>query len=381
MTLFKPPHDFLTESGRRLGPITVAYETYGHLNEAGTNAILICHALTGDAHAAGSYTGDDVLPGWWDGLIGPGKAFDTDHYFVVCSNVLGGCQGTTGPSSVNPATGRPYGTDFPIVTIRDMVRVQRELLRHLGVNQLVCVAGGSMGGMQVLEWGVMFPGFMQSIIPIAVSAFSTPQQIAYNYAGRYAIMSDPAWQNGNYYPGPGPVHGLITARAIGTITYKTDATWLTRFGRRLQYGDSDPYQWGTKFAIESYLEYQGHSLIKRFDANSYLYLTRAIDLYDLGRDGTPEGWKNALTRVTASSLVISINSDILYPPYQQEAIAETLAKKGKDVTYYELDSPYGHDAFLIEFAVLDRVIGAFLKRIQRSCEKPMNSEINTASLA
>lgn len=363
VVLITPPNYLMLESGQTLSPIEVTYETYGTLNSTRDNAILVCHALTGDAHAAGKYTPDDPIPGWWDDLIGPGKALDTDRYYVICSNVLGGCRGTTGPTSINPQTGRPYGTDFPTITIRDMVKVQKLLLEYLGVKRTVTIIGGSMGGMQALEWAVTYPEFTCSVIAMAVSAASTAQQIAFNHVARRAIWLDPAWKGGHYYPEDGPTEGLSIARAVGTITYKSDYSWNERFGRKVEFA-GNMFSWEGRFSIESYLAYQGEKLERRFDANSYLYLLRAMDLHNVGRGYSPTGsWEEALGRVQAPMLIIGINSDILYPPYQQHEMVCTLRRMGKDVEYYELNSPYGHDSFLIEFEKMNLVVGNFLKQL------------------
>jgi len=362
-TFAYPPYEFLLESGESLGPITVAYETYGTLNARGDNAVLILHALTGSAHAAGYHTPRDREPGWWDPLIGPGRVFDTNRYFVICSNVLGGCYGTTGPASVNPATGKPYGMSFPVVTIRDMVRVQKRLLDHLGVKRLVAVIGGSMGGMQALEWAVTYPGYADCVIPIATSAQLTPQCIAFNTVQREAIMQDPDWQNGDYYPGPGPVRGLALARMIGMITYKSDELWNFRFGRDLP-ADSgrDFFAFDGKFEIENYLYYQGDKLVKRFDANCYLYLTKAMDLHDIARGYG--SYEEALRRIRSVVFCIGIRSDILFPTYLQRRIAEDLLYLGKRARYVELDSPHGHDAFLVEFERLGAMLRQFFLGIE-----------------
>src|SRR5690606_11895309 len=285
------------------------------------NVILIPHALTGDAHCASH--GPDDEPGWWEGFVGRGLAIDTERYFVICSNVLGGCQGTTGPAEIDPRTGKPYGMRFPVVTIGDMVRVQRELLRALGIERLQAVIGGSMSGMQALEWAVAYPDMVKAVVPIATPGRSSPQSIAYNEVGRRAIMADPGWCGGDYYDGEGPVAGLSIARMVGMITYQSDESMWAKFGRELMQAPLDAmYDLGTRFQVESYLHYQGKKLVERFDANTYLYLTRALALFDVGRGRG--GFKNALAKVTAKTLVIGISSDILYPPYQQKEIVEAL---------------------------------------------------------
>ena len=282
---FRIPEEIALEHGGRLAGATVAYETYGKLNRELSNAILVCHALSGDAHAAGWNKGDEK-PGWWDAIIGPGKALDTDKFFVICSNVLGGCKGTTGPSSPNPRTGKPYGLDFPFITVKDMVDVQKRLLDHLGVNKLFAVIGGSFGGMQVLQWCVSYPEMVRFAVPIATSAYSSPQQIAFNEVGRRAITSDPDWENGNYYGRTPPARGLSLARMIGHITYLSDESMHQKFGRRLQGKTEFGFDFASlDFQVESYLSYHGDAFVKRFDANSYLYITKAIDYFDLTKNG------------------------------------------------------------------------------------------------
>lgn len=350
------------ESGKTIPEITIAYETYGSLSPAGDNAILVCHALTGDAHAAGRHSPDDRVPGWWDPLIGPGKALDTNKYFVVCSNVLGGCSGTTGPSSVNPDTGRPYGMSFPVFTIRDMVHVQKALLDHLGVKQLVTVIGGSMGGMQVLEWAINYPDMMLSVIPIATAGRLAAQTIAYNQTQREAIYLDPNWNEGDYYDGEPPKQGLALARMIGTITYKSIRAWDNKFARAFSgLQPEDFYKFHQRFEIENYLLYQGNKLVKRFDANCYLYLTKAMDLHDIGHPFN--SYEEAFTHIKVPLLSIGVSSDFLYPPYQQKEIVSKVLKAGGQAYYEEIQSPYGHDGFLIEFEQLNQMVSNFLSRI------------------
>lgn len=351
------------ESGARLGPITVAYETLGQLSRRRDNVILVCHALTGDSHVAGVYYPGDPKPGWWDDVVGPGKILDTDRYFVICSNVLGGCQGTTGPSSPNPETGVPYGPDFPVITVRDMVRVQRELLDYLGIHKVLAVIGGSLGGMQVLEWAVAYPDRVGGIIPIAACGRFHPQGIALNEVQRQAIMSDPEFRGGRYYGGPGPRAGLATARMLGMITYRSDESMWKQFGRKTRGTPETAFRgFGISFEVESYLHHQGGALVKRFDANSYLYLTRAMDLHDIGRGRG--SYREAYSRVKARSLVVGIRSDLLFPTYQQLEMADLLARAGKDVTYFEMDSPWGHDAFLVDHHLLEQPIRNFLARLE-----------------
>lgn len=349
------------ESGESLVSLTVAYETYGSLNRDATNAVLLCHALSGDAHVAGHHKGEKRA-GWWDAVVGPGKAFDTKRYFVICSNIIGGCKGSTGPSSENPATGKPYGTTFPVITIGDMVNSQKLLIDHLGINRLYAVAGGSMGGMQVLQWAVSYPDLVKKAIVIATSGYSTPMQIAFNEVGRQAIIADPEWNGGNYYDrksydSRGPDQGLALARMIGHITYLSNESMHEKFGRALQGKDRIGFDFSTDFAVESYLHHQGDTFTKRFDANSYLYITKAIDYFDLTRDGSlAEGLKPA----KASFLVISVSSDWLYPPYQSEEIVSALSANDLDVHYSEIRSNYGHDAFLLESGQITYLVGKFL---------------------
>ena len=352
---------FRLESGRTLGPIFVAYETYGRLSPDKDNVVLIPHALTGDSHCASHYPGDE--PGWWEGLVGPGKAIDTDRYFVVCPNVLGGCQGTTGPSSINPHTGRPYAMSFPVITIGDMVRVQRELLRALGIDRLHAVVGGSMGGMQTLEWGRLYSDMIDGIAPIATPGRASPQSIAYNEVGRRAILADPNWRGGEYYDGQGPDTGLAVARMIGMITYQSDASMWQKFGRELMNASEDEiYDLKTQFQVESYLHYQGKKLVERFDPNTYLYLTRALDLFDLGRGA--RSYREGVASISTFTFVVGINSDILYPTYQQREIVEILQEAGVDAHYREIDCPFGHDGFLIETTQMTNVLVEFFERIE-----------------
>ena len=340
------------ENGEKLSPVRIAYETYGELNADRNNAILICHALSGDAHVAGWHRGDKY-PGWWDGMVGPGRAFDTEKYFVISSNVIGGCKGSTGPSSINPVTGKPYGLEFPVVTIKDMVNAQKKLIDHLGVRQLLAVVGGSMGGMQVLQWAVSYKDLVKTAIPIATTAHLSPQGIAFNEVGRRAIMSDPDWNGGDYYGGRAPERGLALARMIGHITYLSDESMREKFGRELKNSERYGYDFSTEFQVESYLHHQGESFVKRFDANSYLYLTKAIDYFDLANGTT---LFDAFKGVKARFLVISISSDWLYPPYQSREIVMALTANEIDVTHVEIKSGYGHDAFLLETGQLTHVI-------------------------
>jgi homoserine O-acetyltransferase len=352
-----PPDELILQSGERLGPITVAYEAYGRLNEQRSNAILILHALSGDAHAAGLYEGNEE-PGWWDDMIGPGKAFDTNRYFVICSNVLGGCKGSTGPSTVNPKTGKKYGLDFPIITISDMVKVQKLLIDHLKIDQLLSVAGGSMGGMQALEWLAAYPDRLKSAIVIATALKHSPQQIAFHEVGRQAIMADPHWKAGHYYGGRIPAKGLAVARMIGHITYMSEISMAEKFGRRS--GDEKPHKFSAGSEVEDYLQNRGDHFVKRFDANSYLYITRAIDSFDVsGGKSLYEVFKG----IKAKVLVLAFKSDWLYPATQSREIVRACKLAGVDTTYCEIDSTYGHDAFLLEVDEETHLVKHFLQRI------------------
>ena len=361
-TLFEPPHPLVLASGKELGPITVAYETYGKLSPRKDNAIFICHALTGDAHAAGWHSPEQRKPGWWDNFIGPGKGLDTDEYFIICANILGGCQGTTGPSSINPQTGLRYCSDFPVITIGDIVQVHSALVRMLGIEKLLSLIGGSLGGMQVLEWTARFPEQMHSAIVLASAANLSAQGIAFNTVGRRAILADPHFRSGKYYDEEeGPNYGLALARMLAHITYLSEASIEMKFGRRLQHSDTFAYdlQRETEFQIESYLHYQGRQFVGRFDANSYLHLTKAMDYFHLA-DGHGSLTK-ALGRTNARFLVVSYNSDWLFPTSQSREIVSALLRSGRDVSFMELDSPFGHDAFLIEEGPLSTLVKPFLK--------------------
>ncbi|MGI6082660.1 MAG: homoserine O-acetyltransferase MetX [Limnochordia bacterium] len=353
-----PMVPFVLDSGLEFGPVTLAYETYGKLNAARDNAILIAHALTGDSHCA-SHGSHDPEPGWWESLVGPGRVFDTRRYFVICSNVLGGCQGSTGPASYDPTTGRPYAMRFPVITIRDMVRAQKALIDHLGIRRLANVVGGSMGGMQALTWAVEYPDTVGSLIVIAAPGRASSQSIAYNEVMRRAIMTDPQWNSGDYYGTRGPVNGLATARMLGMITYQSDASMMLKFGRGfVGNGHGDLFHMSTRFQVESYLHYQGAKLVERFDANTYLYLIRAIDLFDLGLGHA--SYEAALDRISCPVLVVGVSSDILYPTWQQEEIVTILRSQGKEVEYEVIETPYGHDGFLIEFEKMEPMLKRFL---------------------
>ncbi|MDH3258698.1 MAG: homoserine O-acetyltransferase [Deltaproteobacteria bacterium] len=357
-TFAEPPDEFVLESGKKLGPITLAYETYGELNENRTNAILLFHALSGDSHAAGKYSEDDKKTGWWDNLVGPGKAFDTDKFFVLCSNVIGGCQGSTGPSSINPQTGKPYGMSFPIITIRDMVTVQTHLLDHLGIKKVFAAAGGSMGGMQVLRFAVSYPERVAVSIPIATSAKSSPQSMGFSEVGRRAVMSDPNFNGGDYYGKEIPRNGLALARMVGHITYLSDESMQEKFGRKLRNKEKPSFKFDVDFEVQSYLRHKGDTFVDRFDPNSYLYITKAIDYFDLPIE--TGSLVKTFEKVKASHLVISFSADWLYPSYQSKEIVRALMLNGVDVTYCEIDSNYGHDAFLLDEGEISIVIKNYL---------------------
>ncbi|HUB33563.1 MAG TPA: homoserine O-acetyltransferase [Bryobacteraceae bacterium] len=345
------------DCGVTLAPVDVAYETYGRLNAARSNAILVLHAFSGDAHAAGiSHEGGK--PGWWDNMIGPGKGFDTNKYFVICSNVLGGCRGTTGPSSINPATGCPYAMSFPVITVADMVRLQKMLIDSMGIPRLLAVSGGSMGGMQALEWAVSYPEQVLAAIPIAATVRHSAQQIAFNEVGRQAIMADPDWNGGNYYGKRPPARGLAVARMVGHITYMSDDSMREKFGRRLRDKDTVGFGFDVDFEVESYLRYRGSQFVNRFDANSYLYITKAMDYFDLtSGHGSIAA---ALEPAEARFLVISFSSDWLYPSYQSQEVVRALRSRNRDVAYVELEANYGHDSFLVDVAEQSTMVSGFL---------------------
>ena len=348
------------DCGVTLRNVDVAYETYGELNAGRSNAILILHAFSGDAHAAGVHR-DTGQPGWWSAMIGPGLAFDTDRYFVICSNVLGGCQGTTGPNCMDPSTGKYYAMRFPVITVSDMVRLQKMLVDWLGIERLLAVAGGSMGGMQALEWAVSYPDAVASVISIAATSRHSAQQIAFNEVGRQAIMSDPDWNEGDYYDSKPPARGLAVARMVGHITYMSDDSMRDKFGRRLRDKDAFGYDFSVDFEVESYLRYRGSQFVTRFDANSYLYITKAMDYFDLStRKGSLAA---AFESVKSRFLVLSFSSDWLYPTYQSLETVSALRSRGVDVAFCELKSTYGHDAFLIETREQSEMVAGFLHSV------------------
>jgi homoserine O-acetyltransferase/O-succinyltransferase len=356
---------FQLEGGGHLARVEVAFETWGTLDADGSNAVLVCHALTGDSHLAGRAAPGHPTPGWWDALVGPGRALDTDRYFVVCSNVLGGCQGTTGPASVDPDTGRPYGSSFPVVSIRDMVRVQAALADALGIGRWRAVVGGSMGGMQALEWGVMYPGRVGGLVLASTTAEASAQQIAWSHIGRMAIQADPRFRGGDYYgaaPGDGPHRGLAVARMCAQVTYRSDEVFTERFHRTLI--NRMDFTLDPLFDVEGYLDYHGLKLARRFDANSYVRLNRAMDLHDVGRGRG--GVAPALGRVDAPSIVSAVRSDGLYPPAQQRALHEGLLAAGTDSRWVDIDSPHGHDGFLLETGQFGPHLARFLAALEPS---------------
>jgi homoserine O-acetyltransferase/O-succinyltransferase len=374
------PESLQLDCGQRLHPIRIAYETYGTLSPARDNAILVCHALSGDAHAAGvaktppaesardGFAAQDRDGasgrglGWWDGMIGPGKAFDTTRFFVVSTNLLGGCRGTTGPSSINPATSRPYGSDFPVITVADMVRTERAFLDRLGITRLAAVAGGSLGGMQALEWAVLFPDQVDSIVVIASTHALQPQGVAWNAIARSAITADPDWQDGHYYgSGRAPNAGMGIARMVGHITYLSAKSLGDKFGRRLRSGTDVRYTLvSPEFEVESYLRYQADAFVRRFDANTYLYTSRALTYFDLARQYGGGQLSDAVRNISARTLLIAFSSDWLYPPSGSEELAAALRAAGKPVEYHVIDAPFGHDCFLLEEARQTPMIERFL---------------------
>ncbi|MDB4895139.1 MAG: homoserine O-acetyltransferase [Firmicutes bacterium] len=362
-----PADPLVLENGWSLAPVTLCYEVCGELNAARDNAILITHALTGDSHVAGRYDQSDRKPGWWDDAVGPGKAIDTSRYCVICSNVLGGCQGSTGPASTDPATGRPYGLAFPVITARDMVRAQARLIAQLGINRLVAVIGGSLGGMKALEWAVTYPDRLLGAIPIGGAGRFHPQGIAFNEVQRQAIMSDPGFRGGQYYGTDGPARGLAIARMLGMITYRSDESMWQQFGREMRNPDPGPdlaSGLGVAYQVESYLHYQGAALVSRFDANAYLCLSRAMDLQDLSRGFV--SYEAGHGGIRAKVLAIGIRSDLLFPTYLQQETVRLVQAAGGDAAYIEMDSVWGHDAFLVDFHLIADRVGQFLGSLTKA---------------
>jgi homoserine O-acetyltransferase len=363
---FGPDRPLKLVAGVDLAPFQVAYQTYGSLNAARTNAVLVCHALTGDQHVANVHpvTGKE---GWWDVLIGPGRIIDTNRFFVICANVIGGCMGSTGPASTNPSTGRPYGLDLPVITIRDMVRAQLMLIDELGIDKLFCVVGGSMGGMQVLEWAASHPERVFAALPIATGARHSAQNIAFHEVGRQAVMADPDWCGGNYIElGRKPEKGLAVARMAAHITYLSEAALHRKFGRNLQDRENLTFGFDADFQIESYLRHQGMSFVDRFDANSYLYMTRSMDYFDLAAD---HGGRlaDAFRGVGTRFCVVSFTSDWLFPTEESRAVVHALNAAGASVSFVEIETDRGHDAFLLDEPELFAAIGGFLRSAARAC--------------
>ncbi len=359
---FVSAEPFTFDNGQSIPGFTLRYETYGRLNAARDNAVFVAHALSGDHHAAGIHSLADRKPGWWNNLIGPGKALDTNRYFVVCSNCLGGCVGSTGPSSPQPETGRPWGAGFPQVTIRDMVRADKRLLDHLGVTALHAVVGGSMGGMRVLQFGIEYPGFVRRLLPMATTARENAQAIAFNAVGREAIMQDPGWNRGEYPKGGGPRVGLAIARMMAHITYLSDASMEQKFGRRKRGGGAVAPEaaasFDAQYEVERYLQHQGQAFINRFDANTYLYITRAIDDFDLA--AAYGSLEQAFAGVTARTLCVAFTSDWLFPTAQNREIVLAMLRAGKPASYAELDTDLGHDSFLLDSPQLYDLVRDFL---------------------
>ena len=351
------------ESGRRFGPVSLAYETCGTLSPERDNVVLVLHALTGDSHVAGYYSPSDQKPGWWDIMVGPGKPIDTNKYFVVCSNILGGCMGSTGPCSMNPESGRPYGLEFPMVTIGDMVTAQKALLDHLEIGKILAVVGGSIGGMQALEWSVRYPEMVTSAIALATTSRHSALAIAFNEVARQAILADPNWAGGDYYGKARPDTGLAVARMIGHITYLSDESMRLKFGRRLQDKTDFSFNFDADFQVESYLRYQGAGFVERFEANSFLYITKASDYFDLKRQHGNGSLVRAFSKTRAKFLVASFTSDWLYPTYQSRELVQAMKKNGLDVSFCEIEAEWGHDAFLLSSERLSVLIRGFLDRV------------------
>ena len=359
-------HPLALDGGTTVSDVVIGYQTWGRLDERASNAILVCHAWTGDSHASGHAQRGHEGAGWWEGVIGPGLPIDTDRWFVVCPNVLGGCQGSTGPASPHPSDGKPYGSRFPVITVRDMVRVQARLADHLGIDVWHSVIGGSMGGMQALEWAITYPQRLRSLVPIATCAQSTAQQIAWGAIGRRAILLDEKWRGGDYYdaePGDGPWRGLAVARMVAQVTFRSDNVFTDRFGRELADGATlrTGFDMWQRFEVERYLDHHGEKLIRRFDTNSYLIIGKAMDLHDVGRGRN--GLDAAMARIRVPTLTMGIWSDMLYPAYQQRQIQQLISANGVSCEYVEIDSPHGHDAFLINLDQVAPPIGRFLESV------------------
>ena len=360
---------FALESGETIAPVDVEYETYGQLSAARDNVVLIAHALSGDAHVAGWDKNAEATgrvwrtrrPGWWDAVVGPGKAMDTNRFFVVCPNLLGSCYGTAGPSSPDPSNGKPYGLRFPVVTVGDWVRLQASLLDHLGIERIHAVVGGSLGGQQALEWALAFPDRVKKSIVLAASARLSAQGIAFNAVGRYSIMNDPNFNGGDYYGRRGPDQGLAGARMLAHITYLSDQSMHEKFGRRRRDNGRPDFGFGIEFEVESYLDHQGRSFVERFDANSYLYITRAMDYYDAAARWGGGDLVEACARIRSNVMVVSFSSDWLYPPSECKQLALALCRNGKSVTYVNVESRYGHDAFLVETEPVGHLMKHFLR--------------------
>ncbi|MBF0283484.1 MAG: homoserine O-acetyltransferase [Magnetococcales bacterium] len=361
--LFDEHHPLALDSGAQLAPVQVAYETYGQLNAEGSNAILICHALSGNAHAAGRHSPDDKKPGWWDSYIGPGRPYDTNRYFIISSNNLGGCDGATGPSSIDPATGKPYALRFPMITLSDMARVQKALVDHLGVKKLMAVAGGSMGGMIALQWALDYPDRVPACIMVGSTPRLSAQNIAFNAVARQAILSDPNFNNGDHYDGPKPVNGLALARMIAHITYLSEQGLHEKFGRKLQNRETFSFGFEPDFAVESYLYYQGSSFVKRFDANTYLYITKAMDYFDPFPD--PETAARVLAPIHCKFLVVSFDTDWRFSTSKSKEMVRILQNNQKNVTFQEVNSHHGHDAFLLDAPSFKQTLAVFLDRCYR----------------